>query len=127
MSVADRQSPGAPEGPGIDTADSGTGGDRQANPYRDAYTTLAENSIAVYAMGLLIALIVLLVAILVGGQFAASVPSDNPFSSAMSTTIDTAGTAFEIFGVTLIILPGVAAVALILKGLGGVAGMGGGR
>jgi hypothetical protein len=91
------------------------------------YTTVAENSIAQYAMGLLIALIVLLVAILVGGQFAASVPSDNPFSSAMSTTIDTAGTAFEIFGVTLIILPGVAAVALILKGLGGVAGMGGGR
>lgn len=73
--------------------------------------------LANYAIQLLITLIVLMVAILVGGQFAGAVPTDNPFSTALQTTIDTASTAFEIFGVTLIVIPGIAAIALIVAGL----------
>lgn len=87
-----------------------------------AYRTVAGNSIANYAIGLLVALIVLLVAALVGGEFAAAIPGNSPFSEAINTTVSTAGTAFQIFGVTLIVLPGVAAVVLIVRGMGGVMG-----
>lgn len=94
----------------------------------EVVTVASMGVLARYAISLLVTLIVLLVAILVGGKFAGAIPTDNTFSAALTTTTDTAGTAFEIFGVTLIVLPGVAAIALIVQRLvGSGGGMMGGR
>ena len=85
---------------------------------------MLDNTLASYAIGLLVTLIVLLVAALVGGEFAAAIPSNGTFSSGINSATDSADTAFVIFGVSLLILPAVAAVVLIVRGFGGM--MGGG-
>lgn len=130
MSTASRQSPAVLDGPGPQGG-AGPGIDEEEPARSDsdragaAHVTYAANSIANYAVGLLVSLIVLLVAILVGGEFAGAIPTNSPFSSALNTTINTAGTAFELFGITLIILPGVAAVALVAVLTNRRGGMGG--
>lgn len=83
-----------------------------------------DNTLASYAIGLLVTLIVLLVAALVGGEFAQAIPSNGTFSNGIQSATDSADTAFVIFGVSLLILPAVAAVVLIVRGFGGM--MGGG-
>lgn len=74
------------------------------------------------ALTLLVTLIVVLLAALVGGEFASAIPSDSTFSSAINTTTDNAGTAFVIFGVTLLAIPATAAVAYIITNMGPVIG-----
>lgn len=84
------------------------------------------------AIMLLVTLMIVLLAALVGGQFAQAIPSDSPFSESINTTTDNAGTAFTIFGVSLLAIPTVSVLAYIIVklgpfiggGLGG--GMGGG-
>jgi|GEM_PF-2798968 len=90
--------------------------------------TVAGN-LAAGAVMLLITLMMVLLAALVGGEFAAAIPSDSTFSDAISTTTDNAGTAFVIFGVSLLAIPTVSVLAYIVLKLGpfiGFSGMGGG-
>ncbi|AXR80703.1 hypothetical protein [Natrarchaeobaculum sulfurireducens] len=93
-----------------------------------ALQTVAQNTLASYAIGLLVTLIVLLIAALVGGEFADAVPEDGAFGEAIETVIEHAGTAFVIFGVSILVLPAVAVIVLIVSGFGGMMGSGpGGR
>jgi cell division protein FtsX len=73
---------------------------------------------------LLVTLIIVLLAALVGGEFAAAIPSDSTFSSAITTMTDNAGTAFTIFGVSLLAIPAVAVLAYIVGRLGGFMNLG---
>lgn len=86
-------------------------------------------NLAAGAVMLLITLMIVLLAALVGGQFAEAIPSDSVFSEAITTTTDNAGTAFVIFGVSLLAIPTVSVLAYIVVKLGpfiGFGGMGGG-
>jgi len=86
-------------------------------------------NLAAGAVMLLITLMIVLLAALVGGQFAAAIPSDSVFSDAITTTTDNAGTAFVIFGVSLLAIPTVSVLGYIVMKLGpfiGFNGMGGG-
>lgn len=86
-------------------------------------------NLAAGAVMLLITLMIVLLAALVGGKFAAAVPSDSVFSNAITTTTDNAGTAFVIFGVSLLAIPTVSVLAYVVTKLGpfiGFGGMGGG-
>lgn len=85
--------------------------------------TLAPN-LAAGAVMLLITLMIVLLAALVGGQFAAAIPSDSPFNDAITTTTDNAGTAFVIFGVSLLAIPTVSVLAYIVVKLGPFIGFG---
>jgi hypothetical protein len=86
---------------------------------------MTNNTLASYAIGLLVTLIVLLVTALVGGEFASAIPTNGTFSEGITQVTDSASTAFVIFGVSLLILPAVAAVVLIVRGFGGMMGGGG--
>jgi len=91
--------------------------------------TVAMN-LAAGAVMLLITLMIVLLAALVGGRFADAIPSDSVFSEAITTTTDNAGTAFVIFGVSLLAIPTVSVLAYIVMKLGpfiGFNGMGGGN
>jgi len=83
--------------------------------------TVAYN-LAAGAMTLLITLMIVLLAALVGGKFASAVPSDGVFSDAVNTTTNNAGTAFVIFGVSLLAIPTVAVLAYMITRLGGFIG-----
>lgn len=87
------------------------------------------SNLAAGAVMLLITLMIVLLAALVGGQFASAIPSDSVFSDAINTTTENAGTAFVIFGVSLLAIPTVSVLAYIVMKLGpfiGFNGMGGG-
>lgn len=101
----------------------------------DAWTSEAEetlvhatldNTLAQYAIGLLVTLVVLLIAALVGGEFADALPEDGAFNESIDGMTTNAGTAFTIFGVAILIIPAVAAVVLIVRGFGGLMNGGGG-
>jgi hypothetical protein len=83
-------------------------------------------NLAAGAVMLLITLMIVLLAALVGGQFAAAIPSDSPFSDAINTTTNNAGTAFVIFGVSLLAIPTVSVLAYIVMKLGPFIGFNGG-
>lgn len=85
-------------------------------------SSAAANNLVGGALTLLVTLIVVLLAALVGGEFAAAIPSDSTFGNAIDTTTDNAGTAFVIFGVTLLAIPATAAVSYIVRNMGGIAG-----
>jgi len=87
--------------------------------------TARPSNLAAGAMTLLITLMIILLAALVGGQFAQAIPSDSTFSNAISTTTDNAGTAFVIFGVALLAIPTVSVLAYLVTRLGGFIGFGG--
>lgn len=100
---------------------------QQADSAREAVTLAPGNqarasNLAAGAMTLLITLMIVLLAALVGGKFANAVPSDSTFSDAISTTTDNAGTAFVIFGVSLLAIPTVAVLAYMITRLGGFVG-----
>jgi len=82
------------------------------------------NSLANYAIGLLTAVVVLILSVMLAGEFIAAMPTDHPFSTQMTEIQENVGTAFTIFAVTLLIVPIVAAL-LLVRGLGG--GVTGGR
>ena len=84
------------------------------------------SNLAAGAMTLLITLMIILLAALVGGQFAQAIPSDSTFAEAINTTTDNAGTAFVIFGVALLAIPTVSVLAYLITRLGGFVGFGGG-
>ena len=92
-----------------------------------ALAVTLENTLANYALGLLVALMVLLVTALVGGEFVDAIPADGPFSEAITGMTDNAATAFIIFGVGLLVLPAVGLIVLVVNGFGRFGGMGGGR
>ena len=102
---------------------------QDADSVREAVTlapTMSRPSnLAAGAMTLLITLMIILLAALVGGQFAEAIPSDSTFSNAISTTTDNAGTAFVIFGVALLAIPTVSVLAYLVTRLGGFIGFGG--
>ena len=75
-------------------------------------------NLAAGAVMLLITLMIVLLAALVGGRFASAIPSDSVFSDAITTTTDNAGTAFVIFGVSLLAIPTVSVLAYIVMKLG---------
>ena len=91
---------------------------------RLADTVTRAPNLAAGAVMLLITLMIVLLAALVGGQFADAIPTDSPFSSAIQTTTDNAGTAFVIFGVSLLAIPTVSVLAYIVVKLGPFIGFG---
>jgi|APHM01.1.fsa_nt_gi amino acid transporter len=99
--------------------------DMTADLSGQAAVKMTNNTLASYAIGLLVTLIVLLVTALVGGEFASAIPTNGTFSEGITQVTDSASTAFVIFGVSLLILPAVAAVVLIVRGFGGMMGGGG--
>lgn len=105
-----------------DIEDNGKGAATVAQANRWA-VTIANNTIANYAIGLFTALIVLIMTALVGGEFVAAIPDNSTFSPSIDTMTDNAGTAFTIFGVVLLLLPAGAAIGLIALAFGN-SGMG---
>lgn len=104
---------------------------READSIREALTlsgvkTGHAHNLAAGAMTLLITLMIILLAALVGGKFADAIPSGSTFASAIGTTTDNAGTAFVIFGVSLLAIPTTAVLAYMISRLGGFLGMAGG-
>lgn len=92
---------------------------------RSPGTTVVHN-LAAGAIMLLVVLIIVLLAALVGGEFADAIPANSTFSESINTTTENAGTAFTIFGVSLLAIPAVAVLAYIITRLGGFFGAGGG-
>lgn len=90
----------------------------QENLALTALETGHAANLAAGAVMLLITLMIVLLAALVGGRFASAIPSDSVFSSAIQTTTDNAGTAFVIFGVSLLAIPTVSVLAYIVMKLG---------
>ena len=88
------------------------------------------HNLAAGAVMLLVTLLIVLLAALVGGEFAGAIPSDSVFDTAITTMTDNAGTAFTIFGVSLLAIPAVSVLAYIVTRLGpfigGGLGAGGG-
>jgi hypothetical protein len=82
-----------------------------------------NNSLANMAVGLLTVIVTLLVSILVGGEFADAIPTDNAFGNATETVTSNAETAFVIFGVGLLVIPAVGILFLVRR-MGGGGGMG---
>lgn len=93
---------------------------------RRALQDQVARNLAAGAVMLLITLIVVLLGALVGGEFAGAIPSDSVFSSAINTMTDNAGTAFTIFGISLLAIPAVSVLAYIVTRLGPFIGGGGG-
>ena len=80
------------------------------------------------AITLGLGLMIIVMMMLVVGYFVAEVPSDGAFSEAINSTKDVGGTAFIIFGVTLLAIPVVSVVAYFYQsGLGGFISGGPGR
>ena len=115
---------------------AGTGANVTAEDVQDRVVEYAsaslDNTLANYALGLLVALMVLLVTALVGGEFIAAMPQnettgeyEGAFGSAIGGMADHAGTAFVIFGVGLLVLPAVGIIVLVVNGFGGFGGLGG--
>lgn len=92
-----------------------------------AAVSVVNNTLANYAIGLLVTIIVLMVAALVAGEFAAAIPEESEFGEAIDTIVDSAGTAFVLFGVAVLVIPAVGVVVLIVNGFGGMMGGGMGR
>ena len=87
--------------------------------------TVADNTLANFAIGFLVTLIVLFLAVLVGGEFINSVEmsndenvtsNPNPLAEVGEDMEGHVITAFTIFGVTLLVIPAVAAIVLIRGG-----------
>jgi len=101
---------------------------RERLTFTELQPAVAPN-LAAGAVMLLITLMIVLLAALVGGQFASAIPSDSVFSDAINTTTENAGTAFVIFGVSLLAIPTVSVLGYIVMKLGpfiGFNGMSGG-
>lgn len=87
------------------------------------------NNLAAGAIMLLITLIIVSLGALVGGEFIGALPSDSPFSTAITAVENNAGTSFEIFGIALLGIPAVSILAYLISRLGpfvGGLGIGGG-
>ena len=74
------------------------------------------------AFVLLFTLIIVTVSALVGGEFIDAVDSEGPFGDAIAEVESTAGTAFTLFGVGLLIIPAAAIVGYLWTQMGGLAG-----
>lgn len=113
---------------GLQTFKDGINAGRSADSVGEALVlapgTGRAANLASGAVMLLVTLIIVLLAALVGGEFASAIPSDSTFSSAIKTMTDNAGTAFTIFGVSLLAIPAVAVLAYIVGRLGGFMNLG---
>jgi len=69
--------------------------------------------------------IVLLLMMLVAGDFADQISVDNTYSDAANNTENVTGTAFNILGTTTLVVPAVVAVGLLVGGFAFVTGRGG--
>jgi hypothetical protein len=78
------------------------------------------------AFTLLFTIIILAVAILVGGEFIGAIPTDGTFGDQISTLEDNAGTSFTLFAIGLLVIPAGAIVGYLWMELGGLAGLTGG-
>lgn len=85
-------------------------------------TSTRARNLAAGAMTLLLTLMIVLLAALIGGEFASAIPSNSVFSDAINTTTNNAGTAFVIFGVSLLAIPTVAVLSYMVSRLGGFVG-----
>lgn len=102
-----------------------TGGDfdgLEAAAQRELGKVVHNNTLASYAIGLLVTVVVLLLAVLVAGEFAEAIPEDGAFGDVIGEMTGHVETAFTIFGVAILVIPAVAAVVLIVRGFGGMVG-----
>jgi hypothetical protein len=110
------------------TASAAVQAGQEADSIREAIALAPAPSrasnLAAGAVTMLVTLIIVLLAALVGGEFASAIPSDSTFGNAINTTTDNAGTAFVIFGVSLLAIPAVAVLSYIVLNLGGFMNVG---
>jgi hypothetical protein len=110
------------------TASAAVRAGQEADSIREAIALAPAPSrarnLAAGAVTMLVTLIIVLLAALVGGEFASAIPSDSTFGNAINTTTDNAGTAFVIFGVSLLAIPAVAVLSYIVLNLGGFMNVG---
>lgn len=104
---------------------------RQLNPLDDPVegcTGGRASNIIGGSITLGLATIILIMMMLVAGYFVAEAPTGGAYESEINTTSDVTGTAFIIFGVSLLAIPTVAVVAYFYRnGLGGFIQQGPGR
>ena len=118
------QTPGALDAPG--GPDSPDGPEAQSLTTDDVdelvgelQATVADNTLANFAIGFLVTMIVLFLAVLVGGEFMGAIDAEgNPLGDVIADMEGHVITAFAIFGVTLLVIPAVAAIVLIRGGFG---------
>jgi hypothetical protein len=102
---------------------------KQLNPLDDPRdgprTGHRASNIIAGAITLGISVIILIMMMLIAGYFVAEAPADGAYQEEINTTQDVSGTAFIIFGVSLLAIPTVAVVAYFYaNGLGGFVGGG---
>ena len=94
-------------------------------------SALLDNTIASYAIGFLVAVVIVILTLLIAGEFLSATGTDDPqnatFGEELQAVEDNTATAFVIFGVALLIVPAVAAVVLVVRGFGGLSGFNGGN
>ena len=83
--------------------------------------TLANNASALIsaAVGLGVTVIILLVMILISGEFADAIPDSGAFANASDDTVDHGGTAYTIMAVALLVVPVGAVLGVLAAYLGG--------
>ena len=91
------------------------------------------------AVALVVVTITLLFGMQIAGEFAAGIDVDNEYSDQANQTVNSTGSAFNLFAVSVLVIPATAVLAVLIGGLiGAVAmtgvgapgmngGMGGGR
>ena len=110
--------PGSPDSPGGPEAQS-LSTDDVDDLVGELQATLVDNTLANFAIGFLVTMIVLFLAVLVGGEFMGAIDAEgNPLGDVIDDMEGHVITAFAIFGVTLLVIPAVAAIVLIRGGFG---------
>lgn len=78
------------------------------------------------AVALVVVTIVLLFGMDIAGEFAQGIDVDNEYSDEANTTVNSTGSAFNLFGVSVLVIPAAAVLAVLIGGLIGAVGMVGG-
>lgn len=78
------------------------------------------------AVALVVVTIVLLFGMQIAGDFADGIDVDNSYSDQANETVNSTGSAFNLFGVSVLVIPAAAVLAVLIGGLIGAVGMVGG-
>ena len=87
------------------------------------------------AVALVVVAIVLLFGMQIAGEFADGIDVDNQYSDEANATVNSTGSAFQLFGTSVLVIPAAAVLAVLIGGLigavtmvggGALPGMGGG-
>ena len=77
------------------------------------------------AVALVVVTITLLFGMQIAGEFAAGIDVDNEYSDQANQTVNSTGSAFNLFAVSVLVIPATAVLAVLIGGLIGAVAMSG--